>query len=109
MFTWRTGCLLGRASPSKRAGFHLAFTWENPVLLLPELARFVETPGLTTFIFPRKPELLNSEFQTNFRGKQFTETDNPGRSITGKSLTTTTRASQRIRSHDLTKVTCAIK
>ena len=24
---------LGKASPSKRAGLHLAFTWENPALL----------------------------------------------------------------------------
>ena len=35
-----------RASPTKSAGFHLAFTWEKPALL----------PGLTTFIFPRNPE-----------------------------------------------------
>ena len=46
---------LGRASPTKRAGFHLAFTWEKPALL-PGLARLAESPGLTTFIFPRNLE-----------------------------------------------------
>ena len=35
-----------RASPSKRAGFHLAFTWEKPALL----------PGLSTFNSPRNPQ-----------------------------------------------------
>ena len=45
-----------RASPTKRAGFHLAFTWEKPGLLLPRLARLAESPGLTTFIFPRNQE-----------------------------------------------------
>ena len=51
VFTWRrTSSLgrasLGRASPTKRAGFHLAFPWEKPALL----------PGLTTFIVPQNPE-----------------------------------------------------
>ena len=46
---------LDRGSPGKRAGFHLAFTWEKPALL-PGLARLAESPGLTTFIFPRNPE-----------------------------------------------------
>ena len=41
MFIWR------RASPSKRAGFNPAFTW---------LVRLAESPGLTTFIFPRNPK-----------------------------------------------------
>ena len=56
------GCLngggasaLGRASPTKRAGFHLAFTWEKAAFLL-GLARLAESPGLATFIFPRNPE-----------------------------------------------------
>ena len=43
---------LGRASPTKRAGFHLAFTWEK-LALLPGLARLAKSPGLTTFNFPR--------------------------------------------------------
>ena len=55
MFTWRRASLLGRGSPSKRAGFHLAFTWEKPALL-PGMARLVKSPGLTTFIFPRNLE-----------------------------------------------------
>ena len=46
---------LGRTSPTKRAGFHLAFTWEK-LAPLPGLARLAESPGLTTFIFPRNPE-----------------------------------------------------
>ena len=45
---------LGRASPSERAGFHPAFTWGKPALL-PWLACLAESPGLTTFIFPRNP------------------------------------------------------
>ena len=49
VFTWR------RASPTKRAGFHLAFTWEK-LALLPGLARLAESLGLTTFIFPRNLE-----------------------------------------------------
>ena len=48
VFTWRRASPLGRASPSKRAVFHLAFTWEKPVLL-PGLTRLAESPGLTTF------------------------------------------------------------
>ena len=51
---------LGRASPSKKVGFHLAFTWEKPALLL-GLSHLSESPGLTTFIFPR-----NSESDTLF-------------------------------------------
>ena len=54
-----SGSGLGRVylegSPTKRAGFHVAFTWEKPALL-PELARLAESPRLTTFIFPRNPE-----------------------------------------------------
>ena len=47
---------VARASPStKRAGFHVAFTWEKPATL-PGLARLAGSPGLTTFIFPRNPE-----------------------------------------------------
>ena len=46
---------LGRASPSKRAGFHLAFTWEKPALP-PGLARLAESPGLIIFIYPRNLE-----------------------------------------------------
>ena len=46
---------LGTASPTKRAGFHLAFTWEK-LALLPGLARLAKSPGLTTLIFPRNPE-----------------------------------------------------
>ena len=56
------GCLYGRgsnplgmASPTKRTGFHLAFTWVKPALQ-PGLARLAESPGLTTYIFPRTPE-----------------------------------------------------
>ena len=62
VFTWRRTSFLGRANPTKRAGFHLAFTWEKPALLpekpalLPGLARLAESPGLTTFIVPRNPE-----------------------------------------------------
>ena len=41
---------LTRASPSKSAGFHLAFILEKPALL-PEMARLAESPGITTFIF----------------------------------------------------------
>ena len=55
VFTWRRASPLDTASPSKRAGFHLAFTWEKPALL-PGLARLAESPGLTTFIFRRNPE-----------------------------------------------------
>ena len=47
--------LFGMASPTKRAGFHPAFTWEKPALLL-GLARLAESPWLTTFIFRRNPE-----------------------------------------------------
>ena len=36
---------LGRASPSKRAGFHLAFTWEKPASCMPGLARLAEPSG----------------------------------------------------------------
>ena len=55
VFIWRRRVShFGRASPSKRAGFHLAFTWEKPALL-PGLARLAESPGLTTSIFPRNP------------------------------------------------------
>ena len=32
MFTWRRASPLGKASPTKRVGFHLAFTWEKPAL-----------------------------------------------------------------------------
>ena len=46
---------LGRASPSKKVGFHLAFTWEKPALL-PGLVRLAESLGLTIFIFPRNSE-----------------------------------------------------
>ena len=45
----------GRASTTKRAGFHLAFTWEKPALL-PGLARLAESPWLTTFIFRQNRE-----------------------------------------------------
>ena len=55
VFIWRRASPLGRASPSKRAGFHLAFTWEKPALL-PGLACLAESPRLTTFIFPRNLE-----------------------------------------------------
>ena len=55
VFTWRRASPLGRASPTKRTGFHLAFTWEKPALL-PGLARLAESPGLTTFVSPRNPE-----------------------------------------------------
>ena len=55
VFTGRKASPLGRASPTKRAGFHLAFTWEK-LALLPGLARLAEPPGLTTFIFPLNPE-----------------------------------------------------
>ena len=41
--------------PTKRDGFHLAFTWEK-LALLPGLARLAEPLGLTTFIFPRNSE-----------------------------------------------------
>ena len=54
VFTWRRASPLGMASPSKRAGFHLAFPWEKPALLS-GLTRLVESPGLTTFIIPTKP------------------------------------------------------
>ena len=64
VFIWRTVSPFGRASHTKRAGFHLAFTWEKPALL-PGLARLAESPELTKFIFPRNQE------------KQFSETDNP--------------------------------
>ena len=52
----KRGCLRG-GGPAllKRVGFHLAFTWEK-LALLPGLARLAESPGLTTFIFPRNPE-----------------------------------------------------
>ena len=55
--TWRRASPLTRAtcSPTKRARFHLAFTWRKPALL-PGLARLAESPGLTTFIFPQNPE-----------------------------------------------------
>ena len=52
---WRRANPLGRASPGKMAGFHLAFTWEKPARV-GGLARLAESPGLTTFIFPRNPE-----------------------------------------------------
>ena len=35
VFIWRRATPLGRASLSKRAGFHLAFTWEKPTLAQP--------------------------------------------------------------------------
>ena len=38
--------MVGLALASKRAGFHLAFTWEKPALL----------PGLPTFVFSTKLE-----------------------------------------------------
>ena len=42
-------------SPSKRAGFCLAFTWEKPALL-PGLARLAESHGANNYInFPTKP------------------------------------------------------
>ena len=44
VFIWRKASPLGRASPSKKAGFHLAFTWKKPALL-PGLARLAELPG----------------------------------------------------------------
>ena len=47
MFTWRRASSL--SSPTKRAEFYHAFTWEKPDLL-PGLARLAESPGLTTFI-----------------------------------------------------------
>ena len=46
--------IIGRASPSERAGFHPAFKWEKPALL-PGLACLAKSPRLTTFIFPRNP------------------------------------------------------
>ena len=64
VFIWRAGRPIGRASPTKRTGFHLAFSWEKPALL-PGLASLTESPGLTKSIFPRNQE------------KQFSETDNP--------------------------------
>ena len=48
---------LGRASPSKRAGFHLAFTWEKPAVL-PGLACLLESPGPTTFILTQNQNLI---------------------------------------------------
>ena len=55
VFTCRRASPLGRASPTKKAEFPPAFTWEKPVLL-PGLARLAESPGLTTFFFRRNPE-----------------------------------------------------
>ena len=54
VFICRRASPFGRAIHSKRARFHLAFTWEKPALL-PGLVRLAESPGLTTFIFPRNP------------------------------------------------------
>ena len=46
VFIWRRASPPGKASPTKTAGFHLAFTWEKPALL----------PRLTSYIyFPTKP------------------------------------------------------
>ena len=50
VFTWRRASPLGRASPTKRAGFHLAFIWGKPSLL-PRLARLAESPELTIHLF----------------------------------------------------------
>ena len=52
---WRMASPLGRTSPSKRARFHLAFTWEKSALL-PGLARLAESPPRANYIyFPTKP------------------------------------------------------
>ena len=55
VFIWRRASPLDRASRSKRAGFHLTFTWEKQALL-PGLTRLAESLGLTTFILTRNPE-----------------------------------------------------
>ena len=55
VFIWRRASPPGKASPTKTAGFHLAFTWEKPARV-GGLARSAESPRLTTFIFPRNPE-----------------------------------------------------
>ena len=54
VFTWRRASPLGRASPTKRAGFHLAFTWEKQALL-PGLARLAESPLANYIYFPKNP------------------------------------------------------
>ena len=61
VFTWRRASPLSRASPTKRAGFHLVFTWEK-LALLPGLSHLAESPGLTTFISPRNPGIRYLHF-----------------------------------------------
>ena len=67
MFIWRRASPVGRASPSKRTGYHLAFTWEKPALLhVPRLARLPKSPGLTIFILTQTLLCVPSHTPTLF-------------------------------------------
>ena len=54
VFIWRRASPLGEASPSKRAGFHLAFTLEKPALL-PRACSLCRVTRLNYIYFPTKP------------------------------------------------------
>ena len=63
MFIYRRAIPLGTASPSKRAGFHLAFTWEK-LALLAGLVRLAESPELTLHL--SSDETRNPKFAYKF-------------------------------------------